>query len=92
MIIFLVYSDTGFNWDEQSMNCIRDKNSSIDHYAIPKKCPPYTTYNRTTGYKKIPGDTCVGGNMNHLVDVLPCPIGLVVHLNDLHNFGARTIY
>lgn len=92
MIIFLAYSATGFYWDEQSLNCIRDKNSSIDHYAIPKKCPPFTTYNRTTGYKKIPGDTCVGGAVGSLVDVLPCPIGLVVHLRGLHYFCTRIIY
>ncbi|KAK7603208.1 hypothetical protein V9T40_003207 [Parthenolecanium corni] len=66
--------DNGFNWDDHTESCIRNKNSSIDHYAIPKKCPPFTTYNRTRGYRKIPGDTCVIGLIPEPIDILPCPI------------------
>ncbi|KAG8226274.1 hypothetical protein J437_LFUL004831 [Ladona fulva] len=45
-----------------------------DPYAIPSVCPPGKLYNRTKGYVKIAGDTCVGGyESRYLPDILPCP-------------------
>jgi hypothetical protein len=55
--------------------CIRNKTTTEDPYAVPASCKQGATYNRTKGYVKISGDACEGGNEKHfLPDELPCPI------------------
>lgn len=54
--------DFGFKEDEITNQCIRDPDSTVDPYAIPSQCPPGEFYNRTKGYRLIPGDTCVDGD------------------------------
>ncbi|XP_065222382.1 sortilin-related receptor-like [Planococcus citri] len=67
--------DFGFVWNTTTENCVRNKSLSFDPYAVPKTCPPYTFYNRTKGYKKIPGDECEAG-VSSLYEPLPvaCPV------------------
>ncbi|XP_035222728.1 sortilin-related receptor-like, partial [Stegodyphus dumicola] len=51
-----------FGFKEQADQCVRDEESEADPYAIPATCVPGEYYNRTQGYRKVPGDTCTGGN------------------------------
>lgn len=54
--------------------CIRNKTSKYEPYAVPATCQPGQFYNRTKGYRRIEGDVCEGANeRNFLPDVLPCP-------------------
>lgn len=47
---------------------------NFDPYEIPKTCKPGQFYNRTKGYRKISGDSCVDGFEKHyLPDKIPCP-------------------
>jgi hypothetical protein len=41
-------------------------------YAPPEDCPSETNYTVTTGYRKITGDSCVGG-ITHDPLMFPCP-------------------
>lgn len=61
-----------------SQQCIRNKTHGFNPYAVPATCSPGGFYNRTKGYKKIPGDACVGGNeRKYLPTTLPCPLKYV---------------
>ncbi|CAM1301835.1 SORL1 (predicted), partial [Pycnogonum litorale] len=67
--------DIGYIVENGTTNCIHDKTSSIDSYAIPTSCVAGKFYNRTRGYKKIPGDTCENGeNYKYDVEEIACPI------------------
>lgn len=66
--------DFGFERIIAMPQCIRNKTSKYDPYAVPATCQPGQFYNRTKGYRRIEGDVCEGGNeRNFLPDVLPCP-------------------
>lgn len=68
--------DFGFkNVTNKMPRCIQDKNVvGFDPYRAPINCPPGQFYMRTKGYRKIPGDKCVGGFEQHyLPDMVPCP-------------------
>ncbi|KAG8190914.1 hypothetical protein JTE90_014395 [Oedothorax gibbosus] len=53
--------DFGFKTDVAN-NCIRDEESEADPKQVPETCLTNSYYNRTKGYRRIPGDTCSGGN------------------------------
>ncbi|GAB6018639.1 hypothetical protein CHUAL_000319 [Chamberlinius hualienensis] len=57
--------------------CIRDPSSNYDPYTIPQSCKPNDFYNRTRGYRRIPGDTCHGGlEDRYESERISCPIHL----------------
>lgn len=61
---------------------------------IPTNCPEGSFYNRTRGYRKIPGDSCKGGYEADFGPVLtPCPVqnlkGLAVKNN---KSPSKTVY
>ncbi|XP_051788146.1 sortilin-related receptor isoform X1 [Erpetoichthys calabaricus] len=57
--------------------CIPDPEFSGKIDSPPLTCPAGTTYRRTRGYRRIPGDTCSGGDVEARLDgeVMPCPVG-----------------
>ncbi|XP_050441242.1 sortilin-related receptor-like isoform X2 [Adelges cooleyi] len=67
--------DYGFTWWSSSkQTCVRNKTSTIDPYKIPPSCKPGLMYNRTKGYRLIPGDSCKGGRaMEFMPQEVPCP-------------------
>ncbi|XP_050528252.1 sortilin-related receptor-like isoform X2 [Daktulosphaira vitifoliae] len=66
--------DYGFTWLSSSKQCVRNKTSSIDPYKIPSFCKPGLMYNRTKGYRLIPGDSCKRGrSLEFLPQEVPCP-------------------
>lgn len=67
--------DYGFKEDQYAGHCIRDSDSEADPYAIPDNCKPGGFYNRTKGYRKISGDTCIGGeDFRYNPELMSCPI------------------
>lgn len=67
--------DFGFLVDDESRTCIRDKDDTVDPYAIPSTCRPGGFYNRTKGYRIIPGDTCEGGrDYQYNPTITACPV------------------
>lgn len=74
LIMYCLFSDDGFYEGEHSHTCIRNKTLTKNPYDVPKNCTPYTFFQRTKGYKKIPGDSCEGGPREYLPDNIPCPI------------------
>lgn len=65
--------DFGFIRTGKPWHCIRNKTDS-DPYKVPKSCQPGQFYNRTKGYRKIPGDVCVNGfSAHYMPDTIPCP-------------------
>lgn len=55
--------------------CIHNKSSKYDPYAVPADCQPGHFYWRTKGYRKIDGDVCsVSGYMAYVPDLIPCPL------------------
>lgn len=65
--------DGGFIEHKFSLDCIRNK--WLDSpYEVPSTCMPGDFYNRTKGYKFVPGDVCDRGSAKrYLPDTLPCP-------------------
>ena len=60
--------DFGFHndqawWDSKARthSCVKNPDFDHDPYAVPDECKPGRFYNRTRGYVKIRGDTCVDG-------------------------------
>ncbi|GFQ87122.1 sortilin-related receptor [Trichonephila clavata] len=53
--------DFGFK-EDPSNKCVRDDESEADPNKIPTTCVSGGYYNRTKGYRKVPGDSCTGGN------------------------------
>lgn len=77
-IFILFFSDHGFTWFSNSKQCIRNKTSSFDPYLIPSSCKPGLMYNRTKGYRLIPGDMCKGGrSLEFIPQEVPCPFEYV---------------
>ncbi|WAR05449.1 SORL-like protein [Mya arenaria] len=49
-------------WDPTLVSCIYDNESAAEQNPHqPRPCPAGTFYPYTRGYRKIPGDTCTGG-------------------------------
>ncbi|MBN3300436.1 SORL protein, partial [Amia calva] len=71
--------DYGFKLSEDlSLEvCVPDPEFTGKLYAPPVPCPVGTTYRRTKGYRRVPGDTCSGGDVEARLDgeMLPCPVG-----------------
>ncbi|XP_076833567.1 LOW QUALITY PROTEIN: sortilin-related receptor [Brachyhypopomus gauderio] len=71
--------DYGFKLSEDlSLQvCVPDPEFSGNLYAPPVPCPAGTTYRRSKGYRKVPGDSCSGGDVEARLDgeQLPCPVG-----------------
>lgn len=72
---FFYFSDFAFYWNTTTDHCVRNKSIPIDPYAVPRICPPYSYYNRTKGYRKIPSDECEGGSSSFFEpNSIPCPV------------------
>lgn len=75
MLCECVFSDAGFEPNLITHQCLRNKKLSSDPYIVPPVCPAGQMYNRTKGYRRIPGDSCVNGEESlFLPDQLPCPL------------------
>ncbi|KAL0266712.1 UNVERIFIED_CONTAM: hypothetical protein PYX00_009183 [Menopon gallinae] len=67
--------DFGFERSLTERHCIRNKSFDFNPYKIPATCTPGGFYNRTRGYRKIPGDVCLNGREDlYLPQTLPCPV------------------
>jgi hypothetical protein len=68
--------DFGFKEEEVTNQCVRDPDSTIDLFSVPTKCPVGEFYNRTKGYRLVPGDTCVEGDAGSRFapDRVSCPV------------------
>lgn len=69
--------DYGFkrDLDHSATRCIRDPSLKISPFAQPASCKPGAFYDRTKGYKKVPGDVCVGGHEDrYLPDRIACRV------------------
>lgn len=68
--------DFGFKEEEVTNQCVRDPDSTIDLFSVPTRCPVGEFYNRTKGYRLVPGDTCVEGDSGSRFapDRLSCPV------------------
>uniref|UniRef100_A0A669Q0W2 Sortilin-related receptor n=1 Tax=Phasianus colchicus TaxID=9054 RepID=A0A669Q0W2_PHACC len=70
--------DFGFKLSEDlSLEvCIPDPEFAGKPYDPPVPCPVGSTYRRTRGYRKISGDTCMGGDIESRLEgeMLPCPL------------------
>ncbi|KAK7883186.1 hypothetical protein WMY93_029360 [Mugilogobius chulae] len=92
--------DYGFKLSEDlSLQvCVPDPEFSGDLYAPPVPCPVGTTYRRSKGYRKVPGDSCSGGDVEARLDgeMLPCPVGesnefiLYAVRNSIHRYDLAT--
>ncbi|RVE64659.1 hypothetical protein OJAV_G00128190 [Oryzias javanicus] len=92
--------DYGFKLSEDlSLQvCVPDPEFVGDLYAPPVPCPVGTTYRRSKGYRKVPGDSCSGGDVEARLDgeMLPCPIGesnefiLYAVRNSIHRYDLAT--
>ncbi|KAM7399797.1 hypothetical protein PAMP_019041 [Pampus punctatissimus] len=71
--------DYGFKLSEDLalQVCAPDPEFLGDLYAPPVPCPVGTTYLRSKGYRKVPGDSCSGGDVESRLngEMLPCPVG-----------------
>nr|XP_040048113.1 sortilin-related receptor [Gasterosteus aculeatus aculeatus] len=78
--------------------CVPDPEFSGDLYAPPVPCPVGTTYRRSKGYRRVPGDSCSGGDVASRLDgeMLPCPVGesnefiLYAVRNSIHRYDLAT--
>ncbi|KAK8747660.1 hypothetical protein OTU49_016520, partial [Cherax quadricarinatus] len=67
--------DFGFANDMETQKCLKDPDDSIDPYAVPLTCKPGHFYNRTKGYRRIPGDSCEGGReFQYNPSITSCPV------------------
>ncbi|XP_039862395.1 sortilin-related receptor isoform X1 [Simochromis diagramma] len=92
--------DYGFKLSEDlSLQvCVPDPEFLGDLYAPPVPCPVGTTYHRSKGYRKVPGDSCSGGDVEARLDgeMLPCPVGesnefiLYAVRNSIHRYDLAT--
>ncbi|XP_038154114.1 sortilin-related receptor isoform X1 [Cyprinodon tularosa] len=92
--------DYGFKLSEDlSLQvCVPDPEFLGDLYAPPVPCPVGTTYRRSKGYRKVPGDSCSGGDVEARLDgeMLPCPVGesnefiLYAVRNSIHRYDLAT--
>lgn len=66
--------DFGFHDSIGTGDCVHHS-EYIDPYAIPETCKPGHFYNRTKGFRKIPGDTCEGGReYEYSPTITACPV------------------
>ncbi|MED6245463.1 Sortilin- receptor [Ataeniobius toweri] len=78
--------------------CVPDPEFLGDLYTPPVPCPIGTTYRRSKGYRRVPGDSCSGGDVEARLDgeMLPCPIGesnefiLYAVRNSIHRYDLAT--
>ncbi|MEQ2165425.1 Sortilin- receptor [Ilyodon furcidens] len=92
--------DYGFKLSEDlSLQvCVPDPEFLGDLYTPPVPCPIGTTYRRSKGYRRVPGDSCSGGDVEARLDgeMLPCPIGesnefiLYAVRNSIHRYDLAT--
>ncbi|XP_023207184.1 sortilin-related receptor isoform X2 [Xiphophorus maculatus] len=92
--------DYGFKLSEDlSLQvCVPDPEFLGDLYAPPVPCPIGTSYRRSKGYRKVPGDSCSGGDVEARLDgeMLPCPVGesnefiLYAVRNSIHRYDLAT--
>uniref|UniRef100_A0A3Q3AY67 Sortilin-related receptor n=1 Tax=Kryptolebias marmoratus TaxID=37003 RepID=A0A3Q3AY67_KRYMA len=92
--------DYGFrlNEDLSLQVCVPDPEFLGDLYAPPVPCPVGTTYRRSKGYRKVPGDSCSGGDVESRLEgeMLPCPVGesnefiLFAVRNAIHRYDLAT--
>ena len=68
VIFFFSCSDFGYQQGEEEGECVETPGVS----TVPEYCPVGTTYNKTDGYRKVAGNTCVGG-VTHTSVVTNCP-------------------
>jgi hypothetical protein len=65
--------DVGYARDISDRECKRDMRVEVDPASlVPFPCPPGETYQVTTGYRRVSGDTCVGG-VQHPTITRYCP-------------------
>ncbi|XP_029700330.1 sortilin-related receptor isoform X2 [Takifugu rubripes] len=92
--------DYGFKLsDDLSLQvCVPDPEFTGDLYAPPVPCPVGSAYRRSKGYRKVPGDSCGGGDVESRLDgeMLPCPVGesnefiLYAVRNAIHRYDLAT--
>ncbi|KAK5618194.1 Sortilin- receptor [Crenichthys baileyi] len=92
--------DYGFKLSEDlSLQvCVPDPEFLGDLYTPPVPCPIGTTYRRSKGYRRVPGDSCSGGDVEARLDgeMLPCPVGesnefiLYAVRNSIHRYDLAT--
>eukprot|EP00095_Tigriopus_kingsejongensis_P005304 maker-scaffold337_size202799-snap-gene-0.21 protein:Tk05304 transcript:maker-scaffold337_size202799-snap-gene-0.21-mRNA-1 annotation:"sortilin-related receptor" len=68
--------DFGFIKDnEWTTDCVKDTRFQHDSYGVPATCKSGQFYNRTRGYVKIRGDTCLDGKASRYEPLrVPCPV------------------
>lgn len=69
--------DFGFKEDSALTNqCVRDPDAvGYDPFSIPISCRVGSFYNRTKGYRLVPGDTCINSaNSNFSPELISCPV------------------
>ncbi|XP_069974716.1 sortilin-related receptor isoform X2 [Penaeus vannamei] len=67
--------DYGYKDNMGTQLCTVDSSFNFDPHAVPLSCKPGEFYNRTKGYRKIPGDTCEGGrDYMFLPTITACPV------------------
>ena len=72
-LFILIFSDFGFVRSDEG-HCVRNASIVDDPYNVPLTCKLGEFYNRTRGYRKIPGDVCIDGVENrYLPEEVPCP-------------------
>jgi hypothetical protein len=70
--------DVGFIRDKNGgAKCVIDDRSSVegfDPFSVPEWCKVGKLFNRTRGYRKISGDSCIGGEEDwYSPQAIPCP-------------------
>ncbi|CAG2103255.1 unnamed protein product [Medioppia subpectinata] len=69
--------DVGFIRQNGGPKCVFDDRSSVDGFdpfSVPDWCKVGKIFNRTRGYRKISGDTCLGGEEDwYSPQPIPCP-------------------
>ncbi|XP_076438284.1 sortilin-related receptor-like [Babylonia areolata] len=67
--------DFGYKMGNYSYSCVRDTriDSSLLH-RVPVPCPPGTLYSYTRGYRRVAGDTCIGGEQQFEPLKYSCPV------------------
>ncbi|CAH0400220.1 unnamed protein product [Chilo suppressalis] len=64
-----------FGFMRQGSECVRNKSSGHDPYALPTGCKSGQFYSRTKGYRKIDGDVCYSSSyLPYLPERIPCPM------------------
>eukprot|EP00118_Oscarella_pearsei_P028729 m.2788 g.2788 ORF g.2788 m.2788 type:complete len:1622 (+) comp8904_c0_seq1:25-4890(+) len=85
--------DFGFEMDDIDSPCL-SANGQDQSFVSPQICPPGGSYQVTRGYRKVSGDTCLGGDeLFYSPFTVPCPhsVSIVTTLKNLGStfFGAQ---